>query len=253
MTTSPTSPRRPAGRRRSRRGAFTMIELLVVLAIIGIMAVMIIPTVSGSDVARVRTAARGLMQMSRYARTMAILRQETLLLEISTDGTLHIVPGGDGGSGGGAGGGSGGAPAAPPPGPEPDSAPGTPAPPTAEDGQPSGGGGGEGSRMSETETTRVFKQIRFVAELDEDRLDESEAGTEFDAEERDEETDEKGKTRAASRTVRVPYEGNGRCLPYRVRILPEGFEEGGEDRAADSAVVIVDRFGNAKVEDEDER
>ena len=103
--------------------------------------------------------------------------------------------------------------------------------------------------MSETNTERVFKQVRFVVELDEDELDEDELDTELDAVDSDEDTDEEGNDIPAVRTVRITYEGNGRCLPYRVTIYAEGTDE---DQAVDKAVVVVDRFGNAKVLDEDE-
>ncbi|GEM_PF-737825 len=230
------------------RLGFTMLELLMVVAIIGIMAMMIVPTVTGSDIARVRTATRGLMQMSRYTRTMAILRQQTLTLEISTDGTLRVTGATD---------------VVAPSQPEVDvaaeaesihittqeEAAAERALEAGAGGAGAGGGGGKGNVMSETNTERVFKQVRFVVELDEDELDEDELDTELDAVDSDEDTDEEGNDIPAVRTVRITYEGNGRCLPYRVTIYAEGTDE---DQAVDKAVVIVDRFGNAKVLDEDE-
>ena len=230
------------------RLGFTMLELLMVVAIIGIMAMMIVPTVTGSDIARVRTATRGLMQMSRYTRTMANLRQQTLTLEISTDGTLRVTGATD---------------VVAPSQPEVDvaaeaesihittqeEAAAERALEAGAGGAGAGGGGGKGNVMSETNTERVFKQVRFVVELDEDELDEDELDTELDAVDSDEDTDEEGNDIPAVRTVRITYEGNGRCLPYRVTIYAEGTDE---DQAVDKAVVVVDRFGNAKVLDEDE-
>lgn len=224
----------------------------MVIVIIGIMAAMIVPTVTGSDVARVRTATRGLMQMSRYARTMAILRQQTLTLEISTDGTLRVTGATD--------------VVAPsqPAEEEMPVAPGSVHITTREEaaaeraleegdgGASAGGGGGGGSlgAISDTNTERVFKQVRFVAELDEDELDEDEDDVELDEEETDEDMDEEGRDIPSVRTVRITYEGNGRCLPYRVTIYAEGTDE---DQAVDKAIVVVDRFGNAKVLDDDDR
>ena len=51
------------------------------------------------------------------------------------------------------------------------------------------------------------------------------------------------------RLPELPYESNGRCLPYRVIVTPQDSEEGKE---IDRAVIIIDRFGNAKVEDDDD-
>ena len=42
-----------------------MVELLVVIVIMSILISIIVPSMTGSDVARVRTATRGVMQISR--------------------------------------------------------------------------------------------------------------------------------------------------------------------------------------------
>ena len=64
----------------SRLG-FTLIELLVIVAIIGIMlggAVMSVG--SGSASAQMKSATRRVLQLSRQARTMALLRQQAAVI-----------------------------------------------------------------------------------------------------------------------------------------------------------------------------
>lgn len=224
------------------RNGFTMIELLVVVVLIGIMTMLIAPTVSGSNVARVRSATRGVMQMSRYARTMAILRQQTIILEISSDGTLRITGESDSDSGGKS--------AASAPMAAAASVKGSDAGEVAAD-DPGDNSGGP-TRMSSLETEKKYEQVHFEAVIDEDALEEEEVADELtlDSEEEDEEEDEEGNvTRRERQTVRIPYESNGRCLPYRVIVTPQDSEEGKE---IDRAVIIIDRFGNAKVEDDDD-
>ena len=84
--------------RIDRSRGFTLVELLVVIVIIGVMLTMIGPSMTaGSGMARVKTASRGVMQMSKYARTMALLRQTPLELVFTSDGRLGVAPVGGGG------------------------------------------------------------------------------------------------------------------------------------------------------------
>lgn len=73
-------PNAPPNRPRSRLG-FTLIELLVIVAIIGIMLGSAVMSVgSGSASAQMKSATRRVLQLSRQARTMALLRQQAAVI-----------------------------------------------------------------------------------------------------------------------------------------------------------------------------
>ncbi|MDD4018932.1 MAG: prepilin-type N-terminal cleavage/methylation domain-containing protein [Kiritimatiellae bacterium] len=210
---------------RQRRG-FTLVELLVVIVIIGVMALMIGPTfTAGSDIARVKTASRGVMQMSRYARTMAVLYQTPMALVISSDGGLRVERGQGGNE-------------APAVSVTSEVAVG------ADTSAPSeqAGGGGASYVMADLNAEKVYEQVTFIVALDQDALEEDEAGVVLKEEEKDQEDQPAG----AVTTTRIPYESNGRCLPYTVKVQAAG------DEGADALTVAVDRFGVAKVLDGDE-
>ena len=64
-----------------RRAGFTLIELLVIVAIIGIMLGSAVMSVgSGSASAQMKSATRRVLQLSRQARTMALLRQQAAVI-----------------------------------------------------------------------------------------------------------------------------------------------------------------------------
>ena len=210
-----------------QRAGFTMVELLIVIVIIGVMAVAIGPTFStGSDIARVKTATRGVMQMSRYARTMAVLYQAPMALVISADGRLRVERGQGGNE--------------------------TPAVSVASelpDGQGSppaekSSGGGASYEMAELSAEKVYEQVTFTVSLDQDALEADESGVAL----KEEETEPEDASKEAVRISRIPYESNGRCLPFTVEIHPSGTEADG----ADVMTVKVDRFGVAKVQEEDD-
>lgn len=226
-----------------------MVELLVVIVIMSILISIIVPSMTGSDVARVRTAARGVMQISRYARSMAVLHQQTLYLEIASDGKLRVTGGTDGGDS-----------EAPSPQPQSSSPSIIKEGPSDSDGGRSSSGGSGGVRMSDVNTEKEYKQIHFHVELDEDALSdfEIEKGTGLERVELEAKEGEKEEKEhpfgVSGEMVKIPYESNGRCLPYRVTITPAAQSDNDDDETepvADRAVLIVDRFGNVTVEDEE--
>lgn len=228
------------------RGGFTMVELLVVLVIIGVMALVIGPTfTTGSDIARVKTATRGAMQMSRYARTMALLHQTPVDLIFTSDGVLRVEQ--VAGTGvslvsakafantnatGEAAGES----------VRPDEA--DPAEQADASGRSAGaegspqGGGGAGYVMADLNIEKKYEQVVFRFEGYTDSLDDGRAAKEPDKEEDAEGTDE-------VETVRIRYQSNGTCRPYKVRVAAAGDE-------AWAMTVVIDVLGAAKVEEEEE-
>jgi prepilin-type N-terminal cleavage/methylation domain-containing protein len=69
---------------------FTLIEMLLVVAIIGILVTMLAPRMQMMGGPRVTAAARVLTQLTRYARTMALLNQTETVLRISADGMIRV-------------------------------------------------------------------------------------------------------------------------------------------------------------------
>jgi type II secretory pathway pseudopilin PulG len=194
---------------------------LVVVVIIGILGVMILPNfTTGADGARLRTASRGVMQMVRYARTMAVLQQTPMDLVISSGGELRVER---------RGGASGTVNATV------DAAVDVP-----EDGD--GDGGGTGYVLAELNAAKTYERVAFRVRLDERELDEHERDERLDtAEENNKDAQEENVT-----VVRIPFESNGRCLPFVVAV-----QVGGED-VTDEMTVTVDRFGVPKITDGDE-
>jgi len=79
-----------------RNFGFTLVELLIVIVILGVMAALVGQNFNvGSDSTRVRTATRGVLQMSRYARTMALLHQTPVTMTFTTSGKLLVKDAGD--------------------------------------------------------------------------------------------------------------------------------------------------------------
>lgn len=221
--------------RRMRRG-FTLVELLVVLVIIGVLAAMIGPAFSsGSDVARVKTASRGVMQLSRYARTMALLHQTPVDVTFTSSGGISVSDAGGGTAQGlvsaSAFGVTNAAAAA-----EEASSQAAEAE-NAKQQAAQGQGGGTGYEMADLAIDRKYDQVVFVLEGYTDSLDDDKSSS-GRAQEEDENADK-------VETFRVRYKSNGTCRPYRIRVAAAG-------ENAHSVVVSVDMLGAAVIEDEEE-
>jgi prepilin-type N-terminal cleavage/methylation domain-containing protein len=81
---------------RSKKPAFTLVEMLLVLAIIGIVTAVAMPTfVQSLRGNRLRAAARTVAAAGRYARSMAVMRQEETVMALDLDsGSVAVnVPG----------------------------------------------------------------------------------------------------------------------------------------------------------------
>lgn len=221
--------KRNTKRGQSDRSGFTLVELLVVLVIIGIMAVILLPNlVGGSDGARLRTASRGITQMARYARTMAILYQTPMTLEISSDGQLSVAPA------------RGSAVVALPP-TDPNAEEEHTRKKGSDEDQPFDGGGSY--ILADAAASKSYAQIGFRVELDENALSVDGEDAYLEQEERqDGDEDAAAMSGEAAMLTRIPFESNGRCLPFVVKVFI------GDDERGDVMSVRVDRFGSAKIE-----
>lgn len=221
------------------RKGFTLVELLLVVVIIGIMIFVVGPSIfTSSDMMRLKTASRGVVQLSRYARTMALLHQTPVEIVFSSDGRVSVkrVDGGgeslvssasfsrtnlveD-------------TQARPPEIETPEV--------SAKEGM--GGAAGEGYVMADLEIEKEYEQISFRFEGYTDTIDGVaqpdeiySAGSFSGSEDEDKE----------ARSFAIRYQSNGSCRPHRVRIFAGGDE-------LDFRVVDVNMLGAAKVLEEDE-
>lgn len=218
-----------------RRG-FTLVELLVVLVIIGVMAAMIVPAFSsGSDAARVRTASRGVMQLSRYARTMALLHQTPVDVVFTAGGGVRVSDAGGGSAQGLVSAKSFGVTNAAAAAEEAaaQSSAAEEEKRLAEQGQ----SGGSGYVMADLAIEKKYEQVAFEFCGYTDSMDD-EKRTSRRAKAEDESKEE-------TESFQIRYRSNGTCRPYRIKVSAEG-------QSAYSVVVAVDMLGAAKIEDEDE-
>ena len=220
-----------------RRG-FTLVELLIVIVIIGVMVTMIGPTfTAGSDSARVKTASRGVMQLSRYARTMALLHQTPLELVFTSDGKVSVS------ASGGAGVGLVSARAfavtnAAIAAAEQDAADSERAEAAA-----ATGGGGAAYVMADLAIEQKFEQVTFIFEGYTDTLGDGRAERDEPSEPSQEAEPSDAKAEPVQ-TFRVHYKSNGTCRPYKIKIAA-----GSED--AFSVTAVIDMLGIAKIEEEE--
>ena len=224
---------------RLNRGAFTLIELLAILAILGVMVTLVAPMIAGgSDVSRVRSAARGTMQMSRYARTMAVLHQGAVELAFSENGRLNVSM-----EGGGGGESIVSAKAFATTNAIAEAEAARIAEFATEQGDDSGGG--RGYRMADVNTEQNYEQVRFTFLGYTDTADagryshllspSGSTGSPGDEEDEDGES---------VRAAHVRYKSNGTVRPYKIKVSAEG------DNAF-SLTVAVDMLGAARIEEDE--
>ena len=79
---------------KRRAAGFTLIEVILVLVVVVIIAGIAVPYFAGSYRGiKLRSSSRTINRMARYARSMAIMREETLTVAINHE-TMEIFLGG---------------------------------------------------------------------------------------------------------------------------------------------------------------
>lgn len=74
-----------------RRAGFTLIEILIVVGIIAIMlASAVMSVASGRGAVKVKEATRGVVQLSRYASSLALLRQRPVVVTFHRKGRVEV-------------------------------------------------------------------------------------------------------------------------------------------------------------------
>lgn len=189
--------------RACRRGGFTLVEVLLVVTILLILSAVAVPALSKSVRGnRLRVAASTIVQAGRYARSMAILTQQEMLLTFDLDSAtvrvnpLRSVPG------------------AVPPDSDAGTAPASPQPSDV------------GQIMADTNAPAVpvsspslnLTRLLDAVTIESVTLDRVTADT--------------------GRSVSVLYRSNGRCTPYKVRIV---------DEKGSAMVATVDALSSAEV------
>ena len=74
-----------------KRAGFTLIEILIVVGIIAIMlASAVMSVASGRGAVQVKEATRGVVQLSRYASALALLRQRPVVVTFHKEGKVEV-------------------------------------------------------------------------------------------------------------------------------------------------------------------
>lgn len=197
-----------------KRG-FSLIELLLVVAIIGVMLAVVTPEFAGGiGGTQLQMAAQGVMHMSRYARSMAVLQQQPAYVSFGSNGVLRVSTQTKT------------APVVRPDQEQPDEFPET------AEGSPAAPKTQEGASISQPETEERYKGIVFAAEYTDD-VDRQRGKSLL-------KTDSSAVEDA---TDRVLYRSNGTCRPYRVTITTDEEEESERGKL----VVEVDMLGQGRV------
>lgn len=221
----------------SHKKGFTLIELLIVLVIFGIMAALITTNISGgSEVANVRSAARGFVQLSRYARTMAVLHQKPMAFSFTENGQLSVTPHGAASSS--------------------ESLVSAQAFATtnaladadaaaAVALEESESTGGVGYSMADVATQQKYEQVKITFSGYEDVIDDgwyARMRVVFKAED----NVVTNELEEVSSQTQILYRSNGTCRPYRVQISGDG-----ESTDVYTLNIIIDRLGVAKIEEDE--
>ena len=177
--------------------------------------------------------------MSRYAKTMAVLRQGTMELEFSEGGKLSAIM--EGKSGGGESIVSAKAFSTTNATADAEAARMAEFETAHDDGS---GGGGKSYEMAEVNTEKTYEQIRFTFEGYTDTADAGRFSHLLSPPKSSAPADDDNANEDGARTVRVRYKSNGTCRPYRVKVSAEG------DNAF-SLTVAIDMLGAAKVEEDE--
>ena len=74
-----------------KRAGFTLIEIMIVVGIIAIMlASAVMSVASGRGAVQVKEATRGVVQLSRYASSLALLRQRPVVVTFHRKGLVEV-------------------------------------------------------------------------------------------------------------------------------------------------------------------
>ena len=200
-----------------KRG-FSLIELLLVVAIIGVMLAVVTPEFAGGiGGTKLQMAAQGVMHMSRYARSMAVLQQQPAYISFGSNGLLRVST----------------QTKTAPVVHAPEQTAESPVPTEATEAEVAAPKTQEGSSISQPETEELYKGIVFVTEYTDDA--DRQRGKSL--------LKKNDSSVVQDVTDRVLYRSNGTCRPYRVTISTDEEDEAERHKL----VVEVDMLGQGHV------